>query len=300
MMLMVGGTGVLGRQVTRELLSRGERVRVFTRTPAKVKDLKQLGAAVVVGDLIDAASIERACQGASHVFAAAHSLIGDGRYRSAAVDDAGHRRLVDAAKAAGVRHFVYTSVLGAAPGHPVDFWRTKYHVEEYLKASGLTYTILRPSAFMEWHAHVFNGQPLLEKGNAMLLGRGTKLRNFVAVRDVAEFAVLALTGPALKNRTLEIGGPGNFSNRQVSELYARLAGLTPTIRQVPPGVLNVIGRLLKPFKPGISRLLFLSSLPDDAFDEQFDAAALLAEFPRELTTLEAFVRERLAERALRR
>jgi uncharacterized protein YbjT (DUF2867 family) len=295
MILIVGASGFLGREVAKQLLTQGQQVRLLVRTPAKVDDLKQLGAEVMQGDLINPASLTRACQGVDRVFAAAHSLLGKGRYKSEAVDDVGHRALIDAAKAAGVAHFVYTSVLGAAPDHPVDFWRTKYHIEEYLKASGLSYTILRPSAFMEWHAHIFNGKSILESVKTSLLGKGTKLRNFVAVRDVAQFAVLALTDPKLKNRTLELGGPGNFTNNQVAEMYGKLAGVTPKVSHMPPAIAKVMSIVLKPFEPGVSRIMYLNSLPEDAFSEKFDPAALLADFSVRLTGLEEFIRERVAE-----
>jgi NADH dehydrogenase len=190
MILIVGGSGFLGRKVAELLLSQGQQVRLLVRTPAKVDDLKQLGAEVVIGDLVYPPSLTQACQGVDRVFVAAHGFLGKGRYQSEAVDDAGYHALIDAAKAAGVAHFVYTSALGAAPNHPVDFWRTKHRIEEYLKASD---TILRPSAFMETHAHFLNGKSILETGKTSLLGNGTKPRNFIAVRDVAQFAVLALT-----------------------------------------------------------------------------------------------------------
>jgi uncharacterized protein YbjT (DUF2867 family) len=295
MILIVGGSGLLGREVAKQLLSQGEQVRLSVRTPAKVEDLKKLGAEVVQGDLIDPPSLRQACQGVDRVFSAAHSMLGKGRYKSEAVDDVGHRALIDAAKAAGVSRFVYTSMQCAAPDHPVDFFRTKYQVEEYLKASGLSYTILRPCAFMEWHAHIFNGKAILENGKTSLLGKGTKVRNLVAVRDVARFAVLALTSSTLQDRTLEVGGPGNYTNNQVAELYGRLAGITPKVSHMPAPVARVMSVVLKPFQPGLSRIMYLGSLPDDAFDERFDPAPLLAEFPIHLTTLEEFVRERVAE-----
>jgi len=295
MILIVGGSGFLGREVTKRLLARGEQVRLSVRTPAKVDDLKQLGAKVLQGDLIDPPSLRVACQRVDRVFAAAHSLLGKGRYRSEAVDDAGHRALIDAAKAAGVPHFVYTSILGATPDHRVDFFRTKYRVEEYLKASGLNYTILRPAAFMEWHAHILNGKGILENGKTSLLGKGTKQRNFVAVQDVAHFAVLALTNSKLQNRTLVVGGPGNYSANQVAELYGKLAGVTPKVTHLPAPVARVMSIVLKPFHPGLSRIMYLGSLPDDAFDERFDPEPLLAEFPVRLTTLEEFVHARVEE-----
>ncbi len=295
MILIVGASGFLGREVASLLLSEGQQVRLLVRTPAKVDDLKQMGAEVMQGDLIDPPSLMRACQGVDRVLAAAHSLLGRGRYTSEAVDDAGHRALIDAAKAAGVAHFVYTSILGAAPDHPIDFFRTKYRVEQYLKASGLSYTVLLPSAFMEWHVHIFNGKSILEKGKTSLLGKGTKPRNFIAVRNVAQFAVLALTDPKLRNRTLELGGPDNATNNQVAELYGRLAGITPRVSHLPPALARVMSVVLKPFHPGVSRLMYMNSLPDDAFSETFDPTALLAEFPMHLTTLEEFIRQRVAE-----
>jgi len=295
MILIVGASGVLGREVATLLLAQGQQVRLLVRTPAKVDDLNRAGAEVIQGDLIDPPSLRRACQGVDHVFVAAHSLLGRGKYTSESVDDAGHRALIDAAKASGVKHFVYPSTLGAAPDHPIDFWRTKYQIEEYLKASGLSYTILRPSAYMEWHAHVFNGKSILESGKTSLLGKGTKPRNFMAVRDVAQFAVAALTDPKLKNRTIEIGGPENFTNNQVSELYGKIAGVTPKVNHMPPLIAKAMSVMLKPFQPGVSRIMYMGSLPDDAFSERFDPAALLAEFPTHLTTLEEFIHERVAE-----
>jgi uncharacterized protein YbjT (DUF2867 family) len=295
MILIVGASGFLGREVAKQLLAQGQALRVLTRTPAKVADLKQLGAEVIQGDLIDPPSLTRACRGAERVLAAAHSLLGKGRYRSEAVDNVGHRRLIDAAKAAGVARFVYTSILGAAPDHPIDFWRTKYQIEDYLKRSGLSYTIVRPSAFMEWHAHIFNGKSILESGKTRLLGAGTKLRNFVAIRDVAQLAVLALADPRLENRTLEVGGPENFTNNQVAALYGQIAGVAPRVSHLPAPIAKGLSIVLKPFQPGVSRIMYMSSLPDDAFSERFDPAALLAEYPMHLTTLEEFIRERVAE-----
>ena len=105
------------------------------------------------------------------VIATAHSLLGKGKYSSEKVDDKGHRDLIDAAKVAGVQHFIYTSVIGASLDSPIDFWRTKASVENYLKKSGLTYTILRGSAFMEFHVHEMIGKSVLAKGKASIFGK---------------------------------------------------------------------------------------------------------------------------------
>jgi uncharacterized protein YbjT (DUF2867 family) len=293
--LVVGATGVLGQKTARLLLADGHQVRAMTRAVDRASDLAQQGAEVIAGDLIDPDSLARACRGVDRVFVAAHSFLGRGRYASAAVDDRGHRALIDAARLEGIKRFVYTSVLGASPIHPVDFCRTKYAIEQYLQASGLEHVILRPSAFMEWHAHIFNGKSILEKGRTQLLGSGTKPRNFVAAIDVAQLAASALTAPSVRHRVVEIGGPGNFNNNEVAELYARTAGIEPRISHLPRALVGVLARITQPIHPGISRVMHFSSLPNDAFSETFDSANLLREHPMRLTSLQEFVREQVAQ-----
>jgi|GEM_PF-4080349 len=148
---------------------------------------------------------------------------------------------------------------------------------------------------METHAHILNGKSILEKSKTSLLGNGTKLRNFIVVQDVARFAVSALTDPGLRNRSLELGGSDNASDNQVAELYGKLAGIVPEVRHLPPSVARVMSIVLSPFHPGISRIMYSNSLPDEAFSEVFDPTALLVEFSMHLTTIEEFIRERVAE-----
>jgi len=105
--LVVGATGALGRPAVRLLLDKGVAVRALNRHPQRAADLAGLGAEVVAGDLADAASLVRALDGVDRVLAAAHSMLGRGRHASANIDDRGHRLLIDAARIAGVKRFVY-------------------------------------------------------------------------------------------------------------------------------------------------------------------------------------------------
>jgi uncharacterized protein YbjT (DUF2867 family) len=294
--LVVGATGALGRPVVELLRARGVAVRALNRHPAQAADLAARGAEVAAGDLTDPASLERACAGVTRVLAAAHGLLGRGRWRSEAVDDAGHRALIAAARAAGVRRFVYTSAYGAGADHPIDFLRTKHAIERVVEASGLDAVILRPTAFMEHHAHNFNGKAVLEKGKAQLIGPGKKPRNFVCAADVARFALRALLEDPPPFRRLDIGGHGQHSNAEVAALYAREAGITPRASHLPKAAAATIGALAAPFHPGMARLMKLMALPDDAFDERFDGAeALERDHGLRLTRLEEFVRRQVAE-----
>jgi uncharacterized protein YbjT (DUF2867 family) len=295
MILIVGVTGVLGRETARQLIAAGYKVRGLTRTPANAQDLKQLGAEIVQGDLIDGESLRKACQGAEAVLACAHQLMGTGKHKSQAVDDEGHRALIDAAKAAGVKHFVYTSAQHAAPTHPTDFYRSKAKVEAYLKTSGLSYTILRPPAFMEWHVHNLLGASILATGKTTIFGSGRNPTNFMAARDVAHLAVIALTEPRMKGCTIEMGGPDNVTKNQVAEMYGRFSGKKPKVTNVPTGVMKVMAPLMRPFQPVISRLMTLSVWTDTT-DQTFDNSSMLQEFPMNMTRIEDFVREQVAKK----
>jgi NADH dehydrogenase len=256
MVLVVGGTGALGQALTRRLLARGARVRVMTRRPEAAGGLAAAGAEVVVGDLVDRASLERACAGVDAVVAAAHSILGRGRLSSARVDGHGHLMLFDAARAAGVGHVVYTSGYDyGAAYRAVPFFRIKFETEARLQASGLPWTILRPTAFMETHAHLLIGAPVVAGTTVRLIGPGTWPRNFIAADDVAQVAVRALEDPGLRGRTIDIGGADHHSSLDVVRLYERVAGRTARVSHLPIGVASVLSRVLRPLHPGLSQIL---------------------------------------------
>jgi uncharacterized protein YbjT (DUF2867 family) len=289
MILVVGATGVLGREVTKRLLAEGRAVRGTTRHADRADDLRELGAEVVYADLIDRASLARACEGAGAVLAAAHSLMGTGTYASKAVDGDGHRALIDAAKAAGVERFVYTSARGATPDHPVDFMRTKVAIEGYLRQSGVDFTILRPSAFMEWHVHRLLGLSILQSGTATVFGSGNASTNFIAADDLARYACIALTAPGLRGRTYDVGGPDNVSRRQVVAMYERHAGRSAKVRYVPLAVMRAMAPLLRPIAPVPSRLMAMS-VWGETTDQTFDASTLPQELPAPTRHVDDFVR----------
>lgn len=292
--LIVGATGYLGRATTRQLLNKGHGVRALVRDRAKAEDLRKAGAEVVTGDLTDPTSLARACKGMVRVFACAHSLLGRGARSSAQVDHVGHSALVVAAREANVEHFVYMSMMGAREDHPIDFGRTKHEIEGVVRDSGMGHTILRPSAFMEQHVHLFSGKLLLEKGFVVLIGPASKPRNFVAVRDVVPFAVVALTEDGLAGRTIELGGPDNLSNTEVAHMYA-VRARKGRIFHLPLGVARAAAAAIRPLHEGVARVIDMQMLDERQMPETWNPAASLAAFPRTLTTVDKFIDERVAE-----
>lgn len=287
MILIVGATGVLGSTLSKRLLEQGEQVRAMTRMPEKAAELQTMGAEIVQGDLRDPASLRRACAGAYKIVASAHSIFGRGLEASKYVDGQGHKDLIDAAKETGCRHFIYVSMEGVEV-NPTPFAHFKYEVEQYLKASGLSFTILRPTAFMETHAYMMIGQPILEKGKVTLFGKGNSPRNFVAVDDVAEYALMALHDDLAKGQTIEIGGPENLTNMEVAALYEKLAGRTTKVSHMPRMALRVMSGVLRPFHPGLSQVMQFSYWADTT-DQTFDPGETLKQYPMELTRLEDWV-----------
>lgn len=294
--LLLGASGALGQPLALRLLARNVALRAACRHPEALADLARRGAETMAVDLVDRASLQRACSGVQAVVMAAHGFMGRGRWRSEAVDQAGVRMLIEEARAAGVQRFMYCSAFGARPDHPVDFFATKAVMEAALRSSGLAHVVLRPTAFMEQHVHGFNGAMVLASGKARLIGPAAKPRNFVAASDVAWIAERLLLDATATAETLDIGGHDHMSNAQVAELYAREADVTLRISRLPPGLAHGLAAALRPVHPGIARVLSLQALPDDAFSERFEGApALEQRFGLRLTRLPAFVRERVAE-----
>ncbi len=284
MILIVGASGRLGSVVVQLLLAQGKSIRVMTRDPRGLAYLKQQGAEIVSGDLRDRATLAGACQGVEQVLAAAHALDGKGDNNPRTVDDMGNRHLIDAAKAAGVKHFIFISVQGVSSDSPLEFFRIKYRTEEYLRASGLSFTILRPGAYMELWAQLI-GQPIREQGKTTIFGRGNNAINFVSVQDVARFVSIALDDPGTRNAVIEVGGPENLTMNQVAEIFERASSRQAKKRHIPLPMMRVMSLLMRPLNPAMSRLIRNGIFMDMA-DLRYDTADTARAFGIQLTSLE--------------
>ncbi|MFN8405341.1 MAG: hypothetical protein U0V48_17590, partial [Anaerolineales bacterium] len=102
----------------------------------------------------------------------------------------------------------------------------------------------------------------------------------------------ALTDARLKNRSIDVGGPDNVTKNQVAEMYSRFSGKKAKVTNVPTGVMKVMGPILRPIQPVLSRLMSFSVWTDTA-DQTFNTSAMLKEFPMTLTRVEDFIRARV-------
>jgi uncharacterized protein YbjT (DUF2867 family) len=284
MILIVGASGRLGSVVVQHLLAQGKSIRVMTRNPLGLAHLKQQGAEIMSGDLRDPASLASACQGVERVLAAAHALDGKGDNNPQTIDDMGNRHLIDAAKAAGVKHFIFVSVQGASPDSPLEFFRIKYRTEEYLQASGLSFTILRPGAYMELWAQLI-GQPIREQGKTTIFGRGDNPINFVSVEDVARFVSIGLDDARAGNTVIEVGGPENLTMNQLAEIFERASRRQAKKRHIPLPMMRLMSILMRPLNPAMSRLI-RNGIYMDTANLRYDTADTARAFGIHLISLE--------------
>lgn len=254
MILVAGGTGRLGTIVVSRLLARGLDVRVLTRDRDRARHLR--GAIdIVVGDVRERASVERAMDEVTTVVSAVHGFAGPGRVTPASVDHAGNVNLVDAASATGAA-VVLMSVVGAAPDSPMELFRAKYQAEQHLLASVAPWTIVRATAFIELWADILTKAPVF--------GRGDNPINFVSVRDVAALVERATIDTGLRGRVLEIGGPRNMTFNELVGLVRDVRGRPKKIRHVPRWALRAMAPLARQPR---------AALTMDTIDMTFDAMA---------------------------
>ena len=247
MILVVGATGVVGGMISRGLLEEGEDVRVLVRRDSpssqlvhqglatSAEELIESGAQPVHGDLRDRASLDAALEGIDTVISTANSAMRGGEDNPESVDLEGNRNLIEAARGAGVEHFVFVSLLGADPDHPDPFMRGKGQSESALRESGMDYTILAPTAFMEFWPAMVVGMPALQGRPVVLVGEGRRRHSFVSNRDVAAFAVAAVDHPAARNQHVPIGGPEPLTWREVVATYERVLGRPISVEFVAMG-----------------------------------------------------------------
>ena len=223
--LVTGATGQQGGAAVRRLQEKGLSVRALTRDPEKpqARTLVGHGTEVIRGDLNDQASLTRAVDGVDGVYSV---QAGDGL-------EAEVRQginLADAAKRSRINLFVYSSVVAADQKTGIPSFESKFQIEEHIRGTGMTYTILRPAFFMEnW----LRMRDQIEQGTlAMPLKPETRLQ-LIAVDDIGEFVALAFQRPGhWKGRTIEVAGD-ELSMAEVAQGFSRMAGREVRYQQVP-------------------------------------------------------------------
>ena len=287
MVLVVGSTGFLGNAVVARLANAGKKVRALVRPtsdPAKRELLKTLGATLVEGDLKDAASLQRACDGVDTIISTASSTISRGGGDNVeTVDRRGQMQLIDAAAAAKVRHVIYVSVSGNLDRES-PLLDAKRAVESRLREAGMTYTIVRPSFFMEvWLSPMLGFDPA--GGRVRIYGTGDQPISMISVPDVAAYVAGCVDNRAVENQTIELGGPEPTSYNAIAALFEQALGRAIAREHVPAEALEAQFRAASDPMDKTFAALMLGAAKGDAIN----VGPALQKVPITLTPVGAFV-----------
>jgi len=251
MILVTGATGFVGGHLVKRLRQEGFKVRAVVRTPAKAGALKDLGVEVVPGDIDDRASLEAAAKGCDRIIHLV-GIIQEGRgftFRSVHIEGTGH--VLDAAKKAGIRHVVYQSALGTRENAKSEYHRTKWEAEKLVRASGIPYTILRPSLiygpgdlFTIRISEMIKLSPVLP-----VIGSGRSKIQPIYIEDVTSCIVKIAAGDPHLGKTYEIGGPDELTYEEVTKAIAAAMGVDRPVVHMPLLFMRTMAKVAEAILP---------------------------------------------------
>ena len=290
MNLVVGATGLLGSEICRLLAAEGKSARALVRPTSdqnKVAQLETLKVEIAPGDLKDPSSLDAACRGVNVVISTASSTLSRQEGDSIqTVDLEGHLNLINAARAAHVSRFVLISFPQVDVGFPLQ--AAKRRVEEHLKSSALTYTILQPTFFMEvWLSPALGFDAANAK--AQIYGSGENKISWISYKDVAKFAVASIDSTEARNAVIELGGPEALSPLEVVRVFEELHGRKFDVQHVPEEALREQRESASdPLQQSFAGLMLYYSRGDI-----IDMGKTLQKLPVRLTSIRDYVRASL-------
>ena len=250
---ITGATGFVGSHLARALLTRGDRVRALARTPSP--GLAEAGAEIIPGSLADDDALRRLVEGAQVVHHVAGAIAAPSEADFMRINADGTARLAEAARAAGVRRFVYVSSIAvsgpSARGKPMDeagparpvtpYGRSKQAGEEAVVASGVSFTIVRPPVvYGPRDKSVLRVFRLARRGYAPLLGDGLQELNLIFAADLARALLAAAASPATEGRTYHAAHPDVMTQRELVRAIGRACGRTVRTVAVPAPVVRTL------------------------------------------------------------
>ena len=218
MILVTGATGNVGSKVVEQLSSAGAPVRAFVHDPEKAANVRETGVEIAEGDFQRPETLDAALEGVDRLFL----LMGTAENQVELEND-----VIAAAVRAGVRHVVKLSIYGAEIGSPVPFRDWHGRIEARLEGSGLAYTHLRPTFFMQ------NAAYMLAPDGVFYIPAGDGRIGWVDVRDVAAVAVRALTEDGHEGNAYDITGPESLSLAEAAERISAATGRNIRYLDVP-------------------------------------------------------------------
>lgn len=212
MILLTGVTGKTGGETARQLLAKGATLRAIVRNEAKAADLKAAGVELVVGDVADAETVRRALKGVEKAFL----TLPNGRNQ-----EVQEKQFADLAVAAGVQHLVKMSSMEAVAHAETPIPKAHWAVEEYIRASGIGWTMVKPNFFMQ---NLLSSAAGIKANRKFSLPMGNGTTGMADIRDIAAVCAEVLTGKGHAGKSYEITGPEVLTFHDVADRFTAVLG----------------------------------------------------------------------------
>ena len=291
--LVIGGTGTLGRQIAKKAIDAGHQVRCMVRRPRTASFLQEWGCELSQGDLLNFEDIEYALTGVNAVIDAA-TLRPDDPRNVYETDWEGKLNLYRACEKKGVKRVVFISLLASEKFRSVPLMDIKYCTEMLLKDSTLDYTILQGAGFMQGVIGQF-AIPILDNQPVWISNNASKIA-YMNTQDFSRFAIAALDKPQTARKSFAVVGPKAWSPEELVQLCERFSNKKAKVLRVSPFLINIAKTLVSLFEPTVSvaeRLAFADvsgsgETLDSSMDETYSAFDI---DPGEITNLESYIKE---------
>ena len=248
--VLAGAFGKLGTDILIELCKQGHEVVALDLVTKELEGYTYTAKQI---DVTKPETLEGTMDGAETVISTVGLTGTSATITNYDIDFNGNINLLNEAKKAGVKNFVYISVIKAETAPDVPMLHAKYLFEEELKKSGLNYVIHRPTGYFYDIAKVF--MPMIEKGEVTLLGEKAVSCNVVDTPDFAEFIVAHMTD---ENKMYNIGGKETYTYEELANLFFTAAGKEPVIKRAPEFLFSVLAFINKLKKNGKEAILKFS------------------------------------------
>ena len=259
-LLIIGGTGTLGRQVVLQALTKGYPVRCMVRNFRKANFLKEWGVELVYGDLARPETIPPCLKGITAIIDASTSRANE-LDSLKKVDWTGKLCLIESAKAANIKRFVFFSAQNVEQFDNIPLMKLKYGIETKLKQSGIPYTIFRLTGFYQGLIEQY-AIPVLENLPIWVTNENTNIA-YMDTQDIARFCLRSLQIPQTTNQTYFLSGLKGWVSSEIINLCEQLAGQKAKVQQVPLFALKLVSGFFGFFEWGQNisdRLAFVEIL----------------------------------------
>lgn len=246
-LLVIGGTGTLGRQIVLQALTKGYQVRCLVRNFRRANFLKEWGAELVYGDLSMPETIPPCLQGITAVIDASTSRPSDVDALKI-IDWNGKIALIEASKAANIKRFIFCSTQNLEQFSNIPLMEIKQGIEIKLKDSNIPYTIFRLTGFYQGLIEQY-AIPILESLPIWVTNENTCV-SYMDTQDIAKFCLRSLQLPQTINKTYFLGGPKGWVSTDIIRLCEQLAGQSAKVNQIPIFILKIVSRFFGFFEWG--------------------------------------------------